>query len=101
MRMIMYISFPVDVFNDAVRAGSAGATMQRILGEQKPEAAYFTDRGGQRSGVLVVDLTDASQIPAFAEPWFLKFNASVEIHPVMTAADLGKAGLEALGKAWS
>jgi hypothetical protein len=101
MRMIMYVSIPVEKFNAAVKDGSAGAKMQRILAAQKPEAAYFTDRHGMRTAVLIVDLTDASQIPAFAEPWFLTFNATMEMHPVMTGEDLGKAGLEALGKEWS
>jgi hypothetical protein len=37
-------------------------------------------------------MQDASQIPAIAEPWFLAFNASIEIHPVMVPEDLLKAG---------
>jgi hypothetical protein len=100
MRMIMYVSMPVEVFNEAVRDGSAGAKMQKILGQQKPEAVYFTDLGGQRTGILIVDLPNASGIPALAEPWFLTFNAEVEIHPVMLPSDLATAGLDKLGKEW-
>jgi hypothetical protein len=37
-------------------------------------------------------MKDASQIPAIAEPWFLAFNASIEIHPVMVPDDLARAG---------
>ena len=101
MRMIMQVTCSTDVFNAAVKDGSAGAKMQRILAEQKPEAVYFTEFGGVRTAILIVDLAEASQIPAFAEPWFLLFNAKVKLHPAMTPQDLGAAGLEALGKAWS
>jgi hypothetical protein len=101
MRMIVYVSFPVEPFNAAVKDGSAGAKMKRILDQMKPEAAYFTDRDGQRSAVLIVDLDDASQIPSIAEPWFLLFDAGVEIHPVMGPQDLASAGLEGLGKTWA
>jgi hypothetical protein len=100
MRMVMHVYFPVDVFNAAVRDGSVGTKMQKILAQQKPEAAYFTEYHGQRSGILIVDLKDASQIPAMAEPWFLQFNARLELHPAMTPQYLGAAGLEALGKEW-
>jgi hypothetical protein len=101
MRMIMYVSIPVDPFNAAVRDGSANSKMKKIMDTIRPEAAYFTDRFGERSGVLIVDLADPSGIPALAEPWFLYFNAKVELHPVMVPEDLMKAGLEQLGKTWA
>ena len=58
----------------------------------KPEAAYFTADNGQRTGFIVFEMQDASQIPAIAEPWFLAFNASIEVRPVMVPGDLAKAG---------
>jgi hypothetical protein len=101
MRMMMHVSFPVEVFNAAVRDGSAGAKMKKILDQLKPEAVYFTDHFGKRSAFVVVHMTENSEIPKFAEPWFLLFNASIEIHAAMTPADLGAAGLDDLGKMWA
>ena len=100
MRMLMQIKIPVEPFNTAVRDGSAGKKMQRIMEAIKPEAAYFSEQDGCRGGVLVVDMKDASEIPRLAEPWFLTFNASVEFRVAMTPKDLGRAGLDELGKTW-
>jgi len=76
----------------AAKAGKLGETIQSILADIKPEAVYFTDENGQRTGFIIFDMQDNSQVPAIAEPWFLAFNASIEIHPVMVPADLAKAG---------
>ena len=88
----MKVSMPVEASNAAMRNGSLPKTIQSIQADLKPEAAYFCDWDGMRTGFLVFDMTDVSQIPAVAEPWFLAFNASVEIHPAMSPADLDKAG---------
>jgi hypothetical protein len=100
MRVMMTVTLPVEPFNAAVRDGSVQAKMKKILDALKPEAAYFLAKDGKRTGHLVFDLASPSQIPAVAEPWFLYFNAGVEIQPVMLPADLASAGLEALGKQW-
>jgi hypothetical protein len=100
MRMLMQVKFPIEPFNTYVRDGSNGAKMQKIMADLKPEAAYFTAVDGHRGGILVVDMDDPSKIPALAEPWFLVFNAHLEIQPTMTPEDLGRSGLEALGKKW-
>ncbi len=101
MKMLIDVEFPVEPFNTLVRNGTAGATIQKVLGDVKPEAAYFTARNGKRGGILVVDVADASKIPAIAEPFFLYFNASVQLSPFMTPEDLAKAGLEELGKKYA
>jgi hypothetical protein len=86
------VNIPVDAGNASAKAGKLGTTIQSILADLKPEAAYFTDDNGQRTAFLFLEMKDASQIPAIAEPWFLAFNASIEIHPVMVPDDLSKAG---------
>ena len=100
MRMLMNIIFPLEPFNSAVRDGTVGSKMNAILEQIKPEAVYFTDLNGQRGGVLVVDVKDASDIPALAEPWFLTFEADVEFRIAMTPEDLARADLDKLGKTW-
>ena len=98
MRMLVDIRMPLEPFNALVKNGTAGQVIQKILDDLKPEAAYFAARDGKRGGILVLDVADASKIPSVAEPFFLHFNASVSFHPCMTPEDLGKAGLEELGK---
>jgi len=98
MRMLVDIQLPIEPFNTRVKEGTAAKIMQKILGDIKPEAAYFTARDGKRGGTIVIDVADASNIPAIAEPFFLHFNASVSFHPCMTPDDLAKSGMEELGK---
>ncbi len=101
MRMLMHVMIPHAEFNAAVRDGSAGQKLNRILQETKPEAVYFTEYNGQRGAVMIVEVADPSKIPSFAEPWFLSFSANVEFHLVMSPEDLGRAGLDQLGKKWA
>ena len=101
MRMLLQVRFPHKEFNEAVRNGTAGSKLNRILEETKPEAVYFTEINGHRGAIMIVSLEDPSRVPALAEPWFLTFSADVEIRAVMTPDDLKRAGLDALGKKWS
>ena len=100
MRTMMIVSMPHEPFNTAVKDGTVARKMGSILQEAKPEAAYFTEINGRRTGVLIVDLASPSQVPALAEPWFLTFQADVTFHTAMTPEDLQQAGLEKLGKKW-
>jgi hypothetical protein len=100
MRMLMNVILPSEPFNNLVRNGTAGLKIKQILGKMKPEAAYFTEQHGNRGGIFVVRLDDASEIPALAEPWFLSFDAEVEFRIVMSPEDLERADLGAIGKKW-
>jgi hypothetical protein len=92
MRSLLKAEWPVETANAALKDGSLSKTLGSILDDLKPEAAYFLASNGKRTALLVVEMQDASQIPALAEPWFHAFHASLEIVPVMVLDDLKKAG---------
>jgi hypothetical protein len=92
MRFLVKVNIPVESGNAAAKTGKLGATIEPILQDLKPEAVYFTDDNGERTAFIFLQMQDASQIPAIAEPWFLAFNARIAIHPVMIPEDLGRAG---------
>ncbi len=100
MKMLLTVDMPHEPFNSLVRSGKAGQVIGHILEALKPEAAYFTEQDGRRGGIFVVDVKNASEVPAFAEPFFLNFQASCKFRILMTPQDLQQAGLEALGKKW-
>jgi hypothetical protein len=90
--MMMQMSIPVEAGNEAARKDAFGPSFRKMLEAMKPEAAYFTTTGhGERGGFVVFDMSDVSEIPAIAEPFFLAFNARINFFPVMTPEDLGKA----------
>jgi len=91
------ITIPVENGNQAIQDGSIAQIVGGALERLKPEAAYFTADGGKRTAYLFVNLTDSSDIPSIAEPFFIGLNAAVELLPVMNADEL-KAGLEKFAK---
>ena len=98
MRMLMKVTIPGAEGNAAVISGTLGSKIGSILADLKPESVYFLEENGLRMGIIVFNLENTSQIPAVAEPWFLAFNAKVELHPAMTVEDL-KAGMPGMESA--
>src|SRR5713101_10015068 len=90
MRCLLKVLIPVETGNAAISDGSLPKTIESILADLNPEAAYFAEENGKRTWFIFFDLKDTSQIPAVAEPWFL-VNAQVEFHPAMNLEDLEKA----------
>jgi hypothetical protein len=101
MRMLLHVRIPHAEFNAAVRDGSVEKKMKQIFEQTKPEAVYFTEYDGRRGAIMIINIDDPSEVPKFAEPWFLSFNADVQFHIAMTPEELGRSGLEKLGKKWS
>ncbi len=100
MKMLLTVEIPHEPFNSLVKSGKAGETIKRILESIKPEASYFTEQDGTRGGVFVVNVNEGSDIPAIAEPFFLRLQANCKFRILMSPEDLQKAGLEAIGKMW-
>jgi hypothetical protein len=98
--MLVQVQLPHDRFNAAVKDGTIGSKIGRILEDIKPDAVYFSEQGGKRSATLIVDVADGTRVPAIAEPWFLTFNADVQFHVLMSPEELGRSGLGDLGKKW-
>jgi hypothetical protein len=77
--MLLQISIPHDPFNAAVKDGTAGQKLGRIVDEIKPEAIYFTEQHGQRGAIMIVEMADPSKTPD----------------------DLQKASLDEVGRKWA
>jgi len=98
MQMLMEVELPNEPFNSLLKKGTVGQTLQGVLDEIKPAAAYFSEQDGQRGAVLLVDVPDPARIPALAEPFFVRFDANVKFRVCMTPEDLARSGLEEIGR---
>lgn len=102
MRMMLLVTFPTAKFNELWRQGQVGPKMHQILKDMKPEAAYFGKCiGGKRGAVIIVDVPTAADLPRFTEPWYLIYEADVEVCAAMTPEEIGKIDYAAISKKYA
>jgi hypothetical protein len=93
MRMMLKAVVDTEAGNEALRNGSMIKAIEQMMQQLNPEAAYFVgSEDGQRTCLVVFDMTDSSQIPVISEPLFHGAKARVTLTPCMNIDDL-QAGL--------
>ena len=70
MRVMVTFSIQPEKGDALIKDGSVGEILQSIVEDINPEAMYFTSIEGTRGGVCVINVDDASQIPAKMEPFY-------------------------------
>ena len=95
MRMMAIVEFDLEKGNEVVSSGAIEDIFKRVMGELRPEAAYFGPVNGQRGAYLIVNMDDSSKVPLFSETLFQEMHATIEWIPVMNADDLQR-GLQQL-----
>jgi hypothetical protein len=100
MRVLLKARLDTEMSNRHIQQGTLGPLMKSVVEDLKPEAAYFGIENGKRTAYIFVNMQEPSEMPKFAEPFFLALGAEIEITPVMVSEDLGKAmaGMEGLAK---
>jgi hypothetical protein len=99
MRMMLYVTYPTERFNEMLKEGRVGPAVKRILEDIKPEAVYFGEReNGERGAIVVVDMPTAADLSRFTEPWYLTLGARVQVRVAMTPEDVERIDLDALAK---
>lgn len=103
MRFLIRATMPVAAGNAFLKSEGWQAKMDQIMGDIKPETAYFTLDRGQRTIYMLVNVEHSHQLPSLAEPLWHTFQADVEFIPTMTQEDFGAAmpGIEAAIKKYA
>jgi hypothetical protein len=91
MRTIVRFKLPVEAGNEVVRSGKIGKVFEQLMADLKPEAAYFWPEGGERAGILVINIPDETWVAGVVERLCLGLGARVDMSPVMTPEDLQKS----------
>ena len=100
MKFLIYAHFPTEAGNTMVKDPKFAQNLENYLNTLKPEAAYFTEYGGERTIVMAVNMPNDNMMPTIAEPLF-QLGARVEFKPTMVLADLKEGirkAIEALPK---
>jgi hypothetical protein len=96
MRVLLTVQMDTEKANRAITDRTLPDTLKSVFDRIEPEAVYFGSTEGMRTGYIVFDLKDASDIPSVAEPFFQDLGAKVAFMPVMNLEDI-QAGLQRFG----
>ncbi|MFG2878368.1 DUF3303 family protein [Streptomyces sp. NPDC048337] len=91
MRVMLRAHLDTAASNEGIKSGALPQAVKRLLEKVRPEAAYFGLHEGVRSCWIVFDLQDSATMPSLSWELFQDFNAEIEVGPVMTAEEMGKA----------
>jgi hypothetical protein len=91
MKVMVTFAFPTEFGNEVVRSGKIQQIFGLLMEDLKPEAVYLFPEDGLRGGLMVVDLTDSSQVADVAERFWHGLRATVTLTPVMGPDDLMRA----------
>ena len=100
MRMLMHVKLPNEPFNTAERKGTVGETIRANRRRDETGSGLLHRIRGSAWRNSRRRCCRRLKDSRLAEPWFLSFNANVEFHAVMSPEELGKAGLDTIGKKW-
>ena len=90
MRVMLRLQIDAIRGSEGIKSGATQKAIAAFVEKHKPEAVYFTNTDGERSGFFVFDMKDAHEMPIVCEPLF-DIGARVQISPCMTPDDLQKA----------
>jgi len=88
----MKVQVPTGAGNAAIKDGSLPQIVGRALEALKAEAAYFISEEGMRTALIFFEMTDSSDIPSAAEPFFMGLEAKITFAPVMNVDEM-RAGV--------
>ncbi len=95
MRTMVKFTIPTQEANPLVKDGSIGQTIESLMGNLQPEAAYFGPIEGKRGGFIVINMEEGSDVVTKLEHLWLELGATIELYPVATPDEL-RAGLQSL-----
>jgi hypothetical protein len=95
MRTMVKFTIPTQEANPLVKDGSIGQTMESLMGNLQPEAAYFGPIEGKRGRFIVINMEEGCDVVTKLEHLRLELGATIELFPVATADEL-RAGLQSL-----
>jgi hypothetical protein len=99
MRMMLKAVIDTEAGNEAARTGELPKITRGLVEQLHAEAAYFVPEDGQRSCLVVFDMTDSAQIPVIVEPLFLGAKARVTLSPCMNLEDVERGLAQAFPQA--